>query len=209
LPYAGTAALAAFTLLHKPVETKMVTGAVYLSSVMRKILTYLVFILPAFAGDPWRRPSSEWTEEDARRVLSNSPWAKSIEHSAVTVRWESARPVRLALTRLKQTTGTAADASSYAIAVTGLEMPAIAPSVEASLKATGRKALAAFGLNMREDAIVYLFQRAKDVQRPVVFRFPVGPEIGETVEFEARIGSQTIRQKFCLRGMTYDGKLEL
>jgi hypothetical protein len=176
---------------------------------MRKLLIYVIFVIPVLAGDPRRIPSSEWSEADARRVLSNSPWAKPVQHSAVTVRWESARPVQLALTRLKLTTGTAAEGPSYAVAVIGLETPAQPPTAEASLKATGRKALAALGLKIREDGIVYLFPRTEDIQQPVVFRLPVGPKIGETVEFEARIGNQMIRQKFCLRGMTYDGKLEL
>ena len=176
---------------------------------MRKILTFVVLVLPVLAGDPWRRPSSQWTEADARRVLSDSPWAKPVQHSPVTVRWESARPVRLALTRLNQTPGITPEGSSYEIAVMGLKTPAEGSAAEASLKATGRKALAAFGLKLREDGVVYLFPRAEDVQQPVVLRFPVGPKIGETVEFEVQIGRQVIRQKFCLHGMKYDGKLGL
>jgi hypothetical protein len=176
---------------------------------MRKILSYLVFVLPALAGDPWRVPSSEWTDADARRVLSNSPWAQPVEHSAVTVRWESARPVQLAMAQLQQKTAIGDDSGSYAVAVVGVEMPSQRPNAEASLKATGRKALAAIGLQIREDALIFRFPRTYEIQQPVVFRFPVGPKVGDTVEFETRIGNRAIRQKFLLRRMNYDGRLEL
>ena len=33
--------------------------------------------LPALAGDEWRKkPADQWTEDDARQVLTDSPWAK-------------------------------------------------------------------------------------------------------------------------------------
>jgi len=126
----------------------------------------------------------------------------------VTVRWESARPVRLALARLQQKSAVD-DGAWYAIAVVGLEMPSQPPNAEASLKATGRKAFEAFGLKMREDGIVFLFPRSEEVEQPIVFRFPLGLKIGNTVEFETRIGSQVVKEKFCLRNMNYEGKPEL
>lgn len=174
---------------------------------MRKLLASILIVLPAFAGDPWKRPASTWTDADAQRVLSASPWAKTVGQSKMTVRWESARPVRLALARLQKTA--LADNSCYAIAVVGLEMPAQPPTLEASLKATGRKAIAAFGVKLREDRIVFQFPRLEEVQEPIVFRLPVGPKIGDTVEFETRIGSQLVKEKFCLRSMKYEGKLAL
>jgi len=116
--------------------------------------------------------------------------------------------VRLALARLQQKSAVD-DGAWYAIAVVGLEMPSQPPNAEASLKATGRKAFEAFGLKMREDGIVFLFPRSEEVEQPIVFRFPLGLKIGNTVEFETRIGSQVVKEKFCLRNMNYEGKPEL
>ena len=145
---------------------------------------------------------------DAQRVLSSSPWARTVRGSKVTVRWESSRPVRLALARLQQKPAVD-DGAWYAIAVVGLEMPSQAPNAEASLKATGRKAFEAFGLKMREDGIVFLFHRSEEIEQPIVFRLPLGPKLGNTVEFETRIGRQFVREKFCLRIMNYEGRPEL
>lgn len=175
---------------------------------MRIILISLLIVLPGFAGDPWKVPSSEWTMADAQRLLGASPWSKAIDQSKIVVRWESASPVRLALTQLNKRVETDDD-PCYAIAVIGLETPSEPPRWEASLRATGRKAIAAVRVRMRDDGLVFVFPRDPELQQPVVFRMPFDLKLGNTVEFEARIGNQVVKQKFSLRCMTYTGRLEL
>ena len=175
---------------------------------MRIILISVFIALPGFAADPWKAPSAGWTVADAQRLLSASPWAKAIDQSKTVVRWESASPVRLALTRLDKPVITDED-PCYAIAVIGLEMPSEPLRWEASLRATGRKAIHAVRVRMRDDGMIFVFPRDPELQQPVVFRFPFEFKLGNSVEFEARIGTQVVKQKFCLRRMTYTGRLEL
>lgn len=33
---------------------------------------------PARAADPWTKPPAQWTEKDVQRILSDSPWSKSV-----------------------------------------------------------------------------------------------------------------------------------
>jgi hypothetical protein len=34
--------------------------------------------LPVRAADPWTKPPAQWTEKDVQRILSDSPWSKSV-----------------------------------------------------------------------------------------------------------------------------------
>jgi len=34
--------------------------------------------LPLRAADPWAKPPAEWTEKDVQRILTDSPWSKSV-----------------------------------------------------------------------------------------------------------------------------------
>lgn len=174
-----------------------------------KILIALFVAVPGSAAEPWRMAASEWTRSDAERVLCTSPWAKAVGRSKVTVRWESSRPIRLALARLNRRSAVADEPSCYAIAVVGLEMPTQAPKLEASLKATGRRAIEAIGLKMQNDGIVFLFPRSEDLQHPIIWRFPMGLKLGNVVQFETRIGNQVIKGKFSLGNMSYAGQLDL
>ncbi len=41
----------------------------------------------AWAGEPWKdKPSASWTDADVRRILDNSPWAKTISVAATWLR---------------------------------------------------------------------------------------------------------------------------
>ena len=75
----------------------------------------------ALAGDPWEeKPYTEWTEEDARKVLEDSPWAHTVwmrvekgpasdswmtVDRVFTVQWASSLTVRQALLRRRQLQG--------------------------------------------------------------------------------------------------------
>ncbi len=238
--------------------------------------------LVSYAEQPWRgKPLAEWTEDDARQVLSNSPWAKLVTPkverpesgrggyggrrggmgggiggmgggrggmggggglgggagtgypsggrssdpdmggdrepgdrteapSAVTVRWESALPVREAQLKLRQES-VGADEPYYAIAISGLpsrianrdpqELRSRLLS-DSYLKLKGKKkiALADVKLLTRDDNAVLLLL------------FPKNPEItasDKEVEFSSRVAHMEIKQKFPLADMTFDGKLQL
>jgi len=41
----------------------------------------------AWAGEPWKdKPSASWTDADVRRILDNSPWAKTVTIAATWLR---------------------------------------------------------------------------------------------------------------------------
>lgn len=138
------------------------------------------------------------------------PGGRTDTPPTVTVRWESALPVRQAQLKLGQES-VDTDEPYYAVAVLGLpaRMANRDPEglkgrlqSEASLKPKGKKAIA--------PADVKLLTR--DDNPILLLLFPKTAEItpaDKEVEFSARIGHLVIKQKFAPKDMTYDGKLEL
>ena len=175
---------------------------------MKRLLIGVLLALPGFAGGPWEAPLSQWTKEDATRILNASPWAKPDGRTKAIVRWDSARPVQLAIERLNRKPAIGEDASSYVIAVVGLTALERAQKPEAYLTATGRNRIAAVETRMLDDVMYFFFPRAELLQ-PIVFRFPLGAKFGNDIEFAARIGAVDVKTKFSLRSMTYLGKLEM
>jgi len=151
---------------------------------------------------------SRWTDGDAKLILNSSPWAKRVGETKVTIRWESARPIRLALARLNAKQMIDDNQSCYAVAVVGLTLSDDLQRPEATLKATGRRPLAASDVRIQDGIVLFLFPRSEEVAEPIVFRFPLGLKIGNAVEFQARIGAASIRQKFSLKSMSYMGTPE-
>src|ERR1035441_1314966 len=43
---------------------------------MKRLLIGVLLALPSFAGDPWETPRSQWTQQDATRILNASPWLR-------------------------------------------------------------------------------------------------------------------------------------
>jgi hypothetical protein len=130
--------------------------------------------------------------------------------SPVTVRWESALPVREAQLKLQQEP-VGADEPYYAITISGLpsrianrdpqELRSRLLS-DSYLKLKGKKkiALADVKLLTRDDNAVLLLL------------FPKSQEItagDKEVEFSTRMARMEIKQKFALEDMTFDGKLQL
>jgi hypothetical protein len=174
-----------------------------------RVLVYLLIALPGFAVEPWSTPASQWTEENARQILLASPWAKSIPGSGLTVRWESARPIRLALEKLKAKALEFDYQTCYAIAVAGVAATEVTPANHATLKAHGRDAITSFAVRIQDRVMYFLFPRSEELREPVVFRLPVGIRFRNDVEFETSIDGRKIKLKFCLNTMAYRGKLEL
>src|SRR5258708_11679239 len=83
----------------------------------------LCFAAVGLGGPPWTKPAGRWTKPDAIRILTRSPWAKSVVvHDAsgaqrLIVRWEDALPIRQALGKIGVEPAAASGASYYAVAV--------------------------------------------------------------------------------------------
>jgi len=204
------------------------------------------------AADAWEaKPFTEWTKEDAQKVLSNSPWTRQVVNyknvaedsstfsgggkrgirggtgttlakSMTTVIWESARPVRQAFAVLKF--GAEASTSSqvkdllaqepteYAILVTGFPASVVEGDADkfkqgilkkTSLGGTnGKGGLAPKDIQILPDnkAVALFITFAKD--KPLT-------EADQDVEFDSKIGESTVKCKFHLPDMLYNGKLEL
>jgi hypothetical protein len=216
--------------------------------------------LPLCAEHPWQsRPYADWSEREARQVLSDSSWAKLAEarlstppgfsapgnhnplgdgihgsvggtigtygtrgvdgemgagsrepapsaiSTPVTVRWESALPVRQAEIKLHQDAQNAEE-PVYVIAILGLprEIEIYNPQKlrsRAFLKVKGRKRIAAGDVKivMSEDKPVVLLFFPK-TQRIVA--------ADKEIEFTIN-GVLELRQKFTLKEMIYLSDLEL
>jgi hypothetical protein len=183
--------------------------------------------LPRMAAQPWRKPIEKWSDADANRVLTASPWTKRSPPSRwpavlskVTVRWESAMPVRQAHRKRGLAPVVDDGKTYYAIAIAGfrsdtLEAGFNLAAAEASLRYCGRTPEVAASVKVLRDAdgiplIVFLFPVMEAIRQPGVFRYPFGITFHPNeFHFVARIGSTEIRQTFSLRDMLYLKHLEL
>jgi len=237
--------------------------------------------LVSYAEQPWNgKAVAEWTEDDARQVLSSSPWSKLVTPkverpqgggrggygrrggmggmgggiggmgggrggmgypgggggggypggagqpsdtdsgggsggrsetpSAVTVRWESALPVREAQLKLHQEV-VGADEPYYAIAILGLPSRiANRDPQELKSRLLSDTYLKPKGKKKIELADVKVLTR--DDNPVLLLLFPKSQEItaGEKeVEFSTHVARMEIKEKFPLEDMTFDGKLQL
>jgi hypothetical protein len=234
----------------------------------------LVFLPVALlvAADPnWKdKELSSWTEDDAKQVLADSPWVKSVTPSMtkntqsnsspgrgnigfgfpgmgypgggmgggrrggmnrnpnntdpnasndtnqklpmLTLRWESAMPVREAELKARDVNApTLPDDAHYAIAVYGVpttmtngDSKKLADECKkkASLKRDGKKDIVPTSVQVlrREDGpvIVFLFPRSKEITKD-----------DRRIEFDAQIEKLAVTESFYLEDMTYQGKVEL
>jgi hypothetical protein len=174
---------------------------------MRTILLSCLLTIPAaFAGGPWTAPANQWSEADARRILSDSPWAKPLGRDKAYVRWESSRPVRIAMARLGDKVVTEDLQHYFVVTVVGV---AGADKAEATLKANGREAVKAVGRQRGDGSVVFLFPREARVYDPTTFAFPLAGKLGNSVEFRVTVGGQALKQSFPLKHMKYGGQTEL
>ena len=233
----------------------------------RWLLLSAAVALPLTAADEsWKNKQfPEWTEADAKQVITESPWARSVTPTAVkapadgspnrtgasrgglgigmggmgragigsrrgdargrrassasgpvsvtslTLRWESALPVRTAELKARDTGAPTVDEDHYAVAVYGIprslitdDSKALADELKkhATLKRYGKKDLkpSSVEILLREDGPV------------IVYRFPRAEEItwrDEHVTFDGEIGHLKFSQVFETGEMTFHGKLEL
>ena len=225
-----------------------------------------------FAADPaWKtKPVPNWTADDAREVLANSPWSRTVlAHIArrqtedqlreggqmgqpkglgydqvddkrarpplptslpdlvrpdprppvredgqtirLTLRWESALPVRVAELKTGEPAPPTLSTQGYSLAVYGVP----GDSLKGDPKSLGDplKSLAALKREGKKDvkpSSVEVFQLEKGVV--VVYMFPLSTEISKKdgpFLFTANIGRIAISQSFNPEEMEFQGKLEL
>lgn len=222
------------------------------------------------ASEAWKNKQvAEWSEDDARQVLADSPWVRTVTPTIgrndpnqsrpggygnrggfgfpgggigfpggggmgrrgggypqggqtddprnqqpapmLTVRWESALPVREAELKTRDVNAPTLEDDAYAIAVYGVpsrmmgrdpDRMANELKGQASIKRHGKKDLKPSGVRIldREDGPV------------VVFLFPKSKEItseDRRLEFDAKIGRLEFTQSFYPEDMMFLGKLEL
>jgi hypothetical protein len=134
-----------------------------------------------------------------------------VEPPKLTLRWESAMPVREAELRARDVDAPTVDENHYAIAVIGVPrnmIKADTRAMEADLKKQ-----AVLKRDNKKDfkpSSVEILQR--DDGPVIVFFFPRSTEITASdrrVEFDAEIGRLKFAEPFYLEDMVYDGKLAL
>ena len=202
------------------------------------------FVLGALiltAGDQaWKNKQfSEWTEDDAKEVLKDSPWVKTVAATVInppvsaarvhsrgkqsgpkgaplpppilTLRWESALPVREAELKARDTGAPSVDVDHYAIALYGISRSLLKDNSkvvveeikkQAVLKRDGKKDIkpSSVELLLREDGPV------------VVYRFPKSAEFtwrDHRIDFAGKVANLKFSQEFSTDDMTVHGKLEL
>jgi hypothetical protein len=218
------------------------------------------------AGDPfWNsKPVPNWTEQDLHRILTDSPWARTVkvnltrvqsederreggkmgqEHGVgydgvdgkttrpklpasivrgerarassepvtLTLRWESALPIRVAEARARVVEPPTLPGDGYFLAVYGVpganlkgDPKSLGDPLkkQAVLKREGKKDVKPLSVEVfrRDDGFV------------VVYRFPLSAEIADKdlhLDFSAQIGRITVAHAFDLAEMQFQGKLEL
>jgi hypothetical protein len=245
------------------------------------LLAFTLSLALAAADQSWKdKQVPEWTESDAKQLLTDSPWAKSVtpaidkavenkpsrtEHGmrrggglgiggigigtggigrrastdsngnpggisdsrsgtndgsstnasqtapTLTLRWESALPIREAELKAREINAPSLDEDYYAIAVYGIPSRAVNDDskqladqlkAQAVIKRDGKKDLKPSGVQilLREDGpvIVYLFPKTAEI----TWR-------DHRIEFDAQIGRLKFTQAFAADDMMFHGKLEL
>jgi hypothetical protein len=243
-------------------KTKRGPGKFLLRLVMRAApFALFAALLTATAYNPsWKdSPLAQWSEEDAKQLLADSPWSKNVqldkvrnlsvferrdggdweagiptgigmqelglfadwreieafEHAyavsklgSVTVRWESARPVRAAEAKVGEKPDPGWTGDYYAIAVHDLR-----PPFRWNL-ANQLKGVAFLKLEKKKDlkpARVVVLPKANGLAT-FVYLFPRSVEITKkdrSLAFVAQIGRLFISVNFFPEDMHLDGELEL
>ncbi|MGA2715621.1 MAG: hypothetical protein ABSG41_21185 [Bryobacteraceae bacterium] len=223
----------------------------------------LFFAFCLFAADFWQsKPYTEWSEKDAQKMMSNSPWARayaiSVEppdaapvfgggdgvrgrgigddgstppagqtggrlggaipanqggsSTVIVARWQSALPIKEALTRLKD--GAAAATSpeaSYLIVLSG-PLESLLRGNPEDLKRTliNASSLSAKGKGAMRPTDVQISTTPKATE--VLFTFSRSNPYtldDKEVEFSTKLGDAAARYTFRLKDMVFNGKLEL
>jgi hypothetical protein len=173
-----------------------------------------------FASGWLTKDPAQWTDEDAGQILSDSPWTapaklyQSLDSATarpkrvpVTIQWQSALPVRLAMAKKD---GKAVDPSTmtafedYVVIVEGL------PAKEYGL--TPRKLKSSISLIRSGHERIYPLKVDMPDSQSVIFHFPKKDPIAlgdKHVEFQLFMKKIHLNRKFVLKEMQFRGQLEL
>jgi hypothetical protein len=188
------------------------------------------------ASQEWKNKQySDWTEDDAKEVMTNSPWAKTVttvpvkptgnearsaktggaaspeQPVTLTLRWESARPMREAELKARDIRAPDVEEDYYTIAVYGIPQGTVVDDSKerlnelkklSVLKREGKK-------DLRPSKVKVLRPKNGPV---VVYLFPKADEFtwrDHGITFEAQVSRLKFSQAFNTDDMTFHGKLEL
>jgi hypothetical protein len=179
---------------------------------MRFLLAFVFAIqallpLPAAAQDFWHsKPASEWTEDEAEKLISDSPWARRVRVEATwaggqviagtwatdvkrrfahfTVRWNSAETLRQGLAREAALAGRPAPAPAesgewYEIHISGVDMEPFVKETEESLKKKARLRIRGLGRDLAPEAVILQRDLTGVTVSWVLYRFARRNEQGE------------------------------
>ncbi len=196
------------------------------------------------ADQAWKNKQfPEWTEDDAKGLLKDSPWVKTVVATLVklpdraarshrggrrgtsdtaapastkpptlTLRWESALPVREAELKARDVTAPALDDEEhYAIAVYGIPRGMLLDDSKIMAEDLRRQALLKReGKKDSKPSSVEILLR--DDGPVVLYLFPKSAEFDwrdHKIEFDAQVPGLKFTQAFSFDDMTFHGKLEL
>ena len=206
---------------------------------------FLMFALALIGAEQaWKNKQyPEWTEDDAKELLKDSPWVKTVVatlvtspervtigrrgrrggHSdtsavpsakppALTLRWESALPVREAELKAREVAAPALDDEDhYAIAVYGI--PRAMLKDDSKIVAEDLKRQALIKRDGKRDVKPSSVQILLRDDGPVaLYLFPKSAELtwrDHKIEFAAQVPGLKFTQAFSFDDMTLHGKLEI
>jgi len=216
---------------------------------LRIALFALSALVLTAADQAWKNKQfPEWTEEDAKELLKDSPWVKTVVATLVksqdrvavgrrgggiggrrrgasdtaapastqpptlTLRWESALPVREAELKARDVTApTLDDEDHYAIAVYGIPRGLLRDDSKIMAEDLKRQALLKReGKKDTKPSSVEILLR--DDGPVVLYLFPKSAEFDwrdHKIEFDAQLPGLKFTQAFSFDDMTFHGKLEL
>jgi hypothetical protein len=233
----------------------------------RILLPLFLAMLAVGQDEPaWKaKQIPEWTENDAKDVLANSPWVKTFtptmkqeqqnsgsrrgmgglggigigipgmggmgrrggggypggggqsrrsddnEAPKVTLRWESAMPVRTAELKVHDNDAPTLDEKHYAVAVYGIpDHMLVGDTKKLQDQLKGKASIKRDGKKDFKPSSVEVLERPDGPV--VVYMFPMTTEITKQdhrFEFDADIGRLELTQSFFTDDMVWQGKLEL
>jgi hypothetical protein len=207
----------------------------------RAVFTGAAVAVLLFAADPaWKTKTvQQWDEQDAKQVLAASPWVKRAVVAVLpeltaqqrreggvargsapppksvgpmTIRWESAFPVRAAELKAREIGAPDWEGDAYVLAV--YDVPDLKFGSNTRLLATELRQAAVLKRAGKKDihpSNVELMQQQNGLST-VVYVFPRSDEItlgDERIEFDTQINRLSLAQYFFPSEMEFDGKLQL
>ncbi len=179
---------------------------------MALLVALLLSVSPWLAKDP-----AQWTDDDASQLLADSPWSapaklyQSLDSASsrpkavrVTIQWQSALPVRLALAKKDGSSVDAAPLDEYVVVVAGFTAN--------TYGLTPRKLKSTISLIRSGHERIYPSKVDIPDDQTVIFHFPKKDPIAPTdkhVEFQLFAKKLHLNRKFDLKEMQFRGRLEL